>query len=111
MSWDYSGNEKWTWDQIPLGAMTLEGGTATGHNTGDWRVQRPIWHPDTCKQCLICFINCPDSSIKVEDQKMCGIDYDHCKGCGVCVQVCPFNALSLMSEKDARELNDVKEAN
>lgn len=110
MSWDYSGNEKWTWDQIPLGAMTLEGGTATGHNTGDWRVQRPIWHPDTCKQCLICFINCPDSSIKVEDQKMCGIDYDHCKGCGVCVQVCPFNALSLMSEKDARELNDVKEA-
>ena len=108
MSWDYSGNEQWTWDQIPLGAMTLEGGTATGHKTGDWRVQRPIWHTDKCKQCLICWMHCPDSSIKVSEQKMCGVDYEHCKGCGVCVQVCPFNALSMMSEKDARAMNEME---
>ena len=108
MSWDYSDHEQWTWDQIPLGAMTYEGGTAVGHNTGDWRVQRPIWDTEKCKQCLICWIHCPDSSIKAEDQKMCGIDYEHCKGCGVCVQVCPFNALSMMSEKDARAMNEME---
>jgi pyruvate ferredoxin oxidoreductase delta subunit len=110
MSWDISNVDKWTYDEIPLGAMTLESATAVHNMTGDWRVQRPIWDTEKCKNCLMCWISCPDSCILTGDQKMTGIDYDHCKGCGVCVNVCPFDALHLISEKDAREL-DAKEGN
>ncbi len=53
---------------------------------------------DKCKQCLLCFPVCPDSSIIVENKKMTGIDYDHCKGCGVCVKACPFGAFDFVPE-------------
>jgi pyruvate ferredoxin oxidoreductase delta subunit len=108
MSWDISNVDEWTYDQIPLGAMTLESGTAVHKMTGDWRVKRPVWDQDKCKNCLMCWIYCPDSCILTEDRTMCGIDYDHCKGCGVCVASCPFDALHLINEKDAREM-DAKE--
>lgn len=103
MSWEIQGNEKWTWKDIPLGAMTLEGGTGTAHKTGDWRVKRPIWNKEKCINCLQCWIYCPDNCCVAQDEKMVGVDYDHCKGCGVCAQVCPVDALEMVTEKDARE--------
>ena len=57
MSWDISGYEKWTWDEIPLGAMTLEGGTGVEHKTGDWRVKRPVWDKEKCKKLYQKFLN------------------------------------------------------
>ncbi len=102
MSWDISGYEKWTWDEIPLGAMTLEGGTGVEHKTGDWRVKRPVWDKEKCKNCLFCWVYCPDNCCEAKDETMVGIDYEHCKGCGVCAQVCPFDAIHMMGEKDAR---------
>lgn len=102
MSWDISDNESWKYDEIPLGAMTLESATSVETHTGSWRTRRPIWDAEKCKNCLLCWINCPDSSILVENREMVGIDYDHCKGCGVCCVACKFDALHLQNEAEAR---------
>lgn len=109
MSWDIEGFDKWTYDEIPLGAMTLEGGTGTKHLTGDWRVKRPVWDSEKCINCLQCWMFCPDNSCMAKDEKMVGVDYEHCKGCGVCAQVCPVNALTMHTEKDIRAKGDEKE--
>lgn len=80
-----------TWQEIPIGGLIDEPGTATEYETGDWRAERPVFQPENCTDCLICWIYCPDSSIEVKDGKMLGIDLDHCKGCGICAAVCPIN--------------------
>ena len=105
MSWEISDHNNWKYNEIPYGAMTLESGTSTQNLTGGWRVQRPMWDTDKCVNCLQCWINCPDDSIRIEDKKVVGIDYDHCKGCGVCVTSCKFDALKLVNEKEACKLD------
>lgn len=109
MSWEISDHNEWKWDEIPYGAMTLEAGTSEQNLTGGWRVQRPVWDADKCINCMQCWINCPDNSIVVKDQKMVGIDYDHCKGCGICVTSCRPGALTMMNEKQACELEKKEE--
>ncbi len=102
MKWDITDEQNWKYDQIPLGVVALEAGNSQYYNTGGWRTDRPIWDPEKCTHCLMCWVNCPDSSIYVEDGQMTGIDLDHCKGCGVCVVACRFDALELMNEEDAK---------
>ncbi len=89
-----------TWKDITKGGNIPWAGNAHLFKTGDWRSMKPIWNSEKCKQCLLCFPVCPDSSIIVDTEaKMTGIDYDHCKGCGVCVKVCPFKAIDFVEEK------------
>ncbi len=80
----------------------LEAGTAEAFETGDWRSFKPVWHPDRCIQCFICWIYCPDSSIIIKDEKVAGIDYKHCKGCGICAKECPPKANAITMEKEER---------
>ena len=87
------------WKEIDMASLISKSGSAKEFKTGDWRSQRPVWLEDKCKQCLFCWVFCPDSSIIVKDGKMTGIDYDHCKGCGICVNECPFGALEMEEEK------------
>lgn len=87
------------WEDISEGGLIYAEGNSVAVNTGDWRTNRPIWKEDACKQCLLCFPVCPDSSIKLEEGKMSGIDYFHCKGCGVCANVCPFDAIDIVTEE------------
>jgi pyruvate ferredoxin oxidoreductase delta subunit len=47
---------------------------------------------------MICFFACPESSIRVENDKMVDFDMKHCKGCGICKQVCPRDAIEMMNE-------------
>lgn len=93
------------WQDLPIGGLILESGTAAKYITGDWRSLRPIWNEEKCISCLNCWIYCPDSSILVENEKMVGIDYDHCKGCGICSSECPkkVSAIKMVNEAEFRK--------
>lgn len=97
-------DKKLTVAELHIGGI-VEAGTAVNFHTGTWRSQRPIWNRDKCISCLICWISCPDGSIKiVSDEKRTsvvdGIDYDNCKGCGICAKECStkINAITMEQE-------------
>ncbi len=84
------------WNEILIGGAIKDPGNSRSYETGSWRVERPVWNPDTCINCMFCWVYCPDSAIKVDKNgNMAGIDYDHCKGCGICVEQCPTKPKSL----------------
>ena len=82
------------WQDITPGGVIRDAGSANEFLTGDWRSEAPVWIEEKCKQCLLCFPVCPDSSIPLKDDgKRGNFDFDHCKGCMVCKEVCPFGAI------------------
>ncbi len=91
-------NESTPWQEMTVGGEIYEGGTSRLFNTGEWRTVTPVFHPEKCKQCLLCAPYCPDCSIPVKDGKRGDFDYDHCKGCGICATVCPFGAITFEKE-------------
>lgn len=91
-------NENTPWQEMTVGGEIACGGTSKCTMTGEWRADRPVWAEDKCKQCLLCALYCPDSSIPVADKKRADFDYDHCKGCGICSKVCPFGAIDMIQE-------------
>jgi len=86
------------WKELAPGDL-LGPATSLDFETGDWRVECPIWDEKKCKNCLLCWIYCPDSAIIVKDKKMVGIDYRYCKGCGICATECPFKAIEMKGEE------------
>jgi pyruvate ferredoxin oxidoreductase delta subunit len=92
-------NSNDTWRQLTDAGNIYDAGNASEFKTGDWRSMRPVWLEEKCKQCLLCFPVCPDSSIPVNSEgKRTEFDFDHCKGCGVCFKVCPFKAIDFVEE-------------
>ncbi|NOX97444.1 MAG: ferredoxin [Nitrospirae bacterium] len=89
--------------EIPLGGKIIEAGNAEKYETGSWRTYRPIWDKEKCKNCLLCWIYCPDSSIILKDGKMVGQDYRFCKGCGICARECPFQAIEMKPESEYKK--------
>ena len=87
-----------SWQKTTPGGTITSTGNASEYKTGGWRAMKPVWDKEKCKNCMLCFPVCPDSSILTENKEMTGIDYDHCKGCGVCANVCPFGAISFVPE-------------
>jgi len=65
--------------------------------TGMWRTERPVLNKDRCTNCLICWIFCPEGTIKRMDDKV-EIDYDYCKGCGICANECVRKAIVMVAE-------------
>jgi pyruvate ferredoxin oxidoreductase delta subunit len=100
MKWDISKIDEWKADDFPLGAVIPEAGNSRYYRTGGWRSERPTLDRDVCTNCLTCWIVCPDSSIRVADEKLADewFDEDHCKGCGVCANECPVEALTMVPE-------------
>ena len=82
-----------TWQKITHGSTVFEAGNAANFHTGDWRSDKPVFIAEKCKQCMLCFPVCPDSSIILKDGAVTGIDFDFCKGCLVCVKACKFGAI------------------
>lgn len=91
-------NEKSTWQELTIGAEIYEPATSKLVNTGEWRVNRPVFAAEKCKNCMMCFLYCPDSSVEITEGSMKGFDYMHCKGCGICSKVCPFGAIDMVKE-------------
>jgi pyruvate ferredoxin oxidoreductase delta subunit len=84
--------------RIAIGAV-VEGGTSVGYQTGNWREgKKPIIDQDLCKQCGICELYCPDSAVRVEDDRYV-IDLNYCKGCGICEYECPADAIRMVDEE------------
>jgi pyruvate ferredoxin oxidoreductase delta subunit len=93
------------WRDLAVGGVITKSGSSRDYITGGWRAERPVWDSEKCIQCLICWIYCPDSAIKLnEEGKVIGVDYDHCKGCGICAQECPpkAKAYTMVSESEFR---------
>lgn len=88
------------WKEIPLGGLITEAGNAEEYETGSWRTFKPVLDKETCNNCLICWIFCPDTSIVVEDEEMVGFDYVHCKGCGICAAECPKKAIEMVLDQE-----------
>jgi pyruvate ferredoxin oxidoreductase delta subunit len=87
------------WKELLIGGLINEPGNSRCYETGSWRTFKPIWHKDTCINCLQCWINCPDAAIIVKDGKIEGIDYRYCKGCAICAEVCPLKVKAITMVK------------
>ena len=96
-------NENVNWKSITPGGDIYEGGSSRHFLTGDWRNKKPVYIQSKCKQCLLCYPVCPDSSIPLEGGKRFEFDFDHCKGCGICAKVCPFGAIQMIKEGEENE--------
>jgi pyruvate ferredoxin oxidoreductase delta subunit len=86
-----------TVSQVPLGGILSNVGCSVTYRTGSWRTQRPVFNAELCTNCMLCWINCPDSSIIVKAGKVAEIDEMHCKGCGICAYVCPTKPVKAMT--------------
>ena len=91
-------DEQTPWQEMTPGGEIYEGGTSRMMMTGAWRSNVPVWEEDKCKQCALCALYCPDSSIPVVEGKRLAFDLDHCKGCGICMTACPFKAIHMEQE-------------
>ena len=90
----YDGNAPH--QDLTEGLMIAAGGTSRYFNTGEWRTNTPVINEDLCRDCLICCMVCPDSSIPATSEGKRGpFDYEHCKGCGICAKSCPFDAITM----------------
>ena len=84
------------WKDIPLGGVSWK--PSEELKTGDWRGEvKPVVDNEKCKECLFCWIFCPDAAILWDGEKI-SIEYDYCKGCGICEKECPFDAITMMKE-------------
>ncbi|MDP2232469.1 MAG: 4Fe-4S binding protein [Actinomycetota bacterium] len=98
MKWDISQIDSWKAEDFPRGAVIPDSGNSRDYVTGGWRSERPYRNDDTCNQCLLCWVFCPDTAIDVADEKVTTFDYDHCKGCGICATECPVEAITMVPE-------------
>lgn len=86
------------WDDVALGAIVTEPGSASFKKTGDWRTERPYIDKEKCIRCGLCWLHCPDAAINQVDEGYFEVDLYHCKGCGICASICPKSAISMSEE-------------
>ena len=72
-------------------------GSSKVNKTGSWRTMMPVFKHDTCNDCRICVLVCPDACIFGEDHKY-NADMDFCKGCGICAYECPVDDIDMVLE-------------
>ena len=69
--------------------------------TGGWRTDgKPSADLGRCVNCLLCWLYCPDSAVRLDGTTFVGFDYDVCKGCAICVEMCPVAGITLIPEDD-----------
>ena len=89
--------DDWSVEQFPLG-MVGPAASAQSYDVGAWRFNKPTWSKELCKNCMMCWMNCADTAVIMEDSTVGGVDFTHCKGCGVCEVECRFGAMVMHPE-------------
>ncbi|MDH3670199.1 MAG: (4Fe-4S)-binding protein [Gammaproteobacteria bacterium] len=65
------------------------------------RTMRPVVNFDTCTQCKICWLQCPDSCFDITPDGFYDANMEACCGCGVCEAVCPVSQCITMVNEEA----------
>jgi 2-oxoacid:acceptor oxidoreductase delta subunit (pyruvate/2-ketoisovalerate family) len=87
-----------TWRELPHGGA-LRPDQAERLRTGGWRTGvKPTVELERCVDCLLCWLYCPDSAIRLDGTAFAGFDYDVCKGCELCSIVCPEGAITMVAD-------------
>jgi 2-oxoacid:acceptor oxidoreductase delta subunit (pyruvate/2-ketoisovalerate family) len=66
--------------------------------TGNWRTERPVIDLAKCKRCFLCYLYCPEATMRLDTENFPHVDYDHCKGCMICYEECPTDAIARRQE-------------
>ena len=89
-----------SWSELEVGGAVVPADAPQPH-TGGWRTGvKPQVELEGCVNCLLCWIYCPDSAVKVSDGVFAGFDLDLCKGCEICSTVCPTEAIAMVPDGD-----------
>ncbi|MFC1957572.1 4Fe-4S binding protein [Chloroflexota bacterium] len=89
-----------TWRDLEIGSIVTEPGSASQYKTGDWRSQKPTYKLNKCIKCGLCWIFCPESCIKQDDEGYFIADLYHCYGCGICAKECPTGVITMIEEEE-----------
>jgi pyruvate ferredoxin oxidoreductase delta subunit len=63
------------------------------------REKKPVLDKEKCVKCGLCYLFCPDASIRRGEDGYFEVDLDLCKGCGICNRECWFGSISMVKEK------------
>jgi pyruvate ferredoxin oxidoreductase delta subunit len=91
--------DQYKWHELAVGCVIEEVGNAMEYKTGDWRSSKPVWNWEKCTKCGLCWLFCPDASIRQRDDGFYEADLDYCKGCGICARECKPGAISMVEEE------------
>jgi pyruvate ferredoxin oxidoreductase delta subunit len=89
-----------TWQDIEVGAIATEPGSADRYKSGDWRSRRPTYDFSKCIKCALCQTYCPEGCIHQKEDGTYEADLYYCKGCGICAKECPKKVITMVEEKE-----------
>jgi 2-oxoacid:acceptor oxidoreductase delta subunit (pyruvate/2-ketoisovalerate family) len=88
------------WRDLAPGGVVVRDEAEQPH-TGGWRTGlRPAVDLELCVDCLLCWLYCPDSAVRLDGTAFAGFDLDYCKGCELCAAVCPTSAIEMVADGD-----------
>jgi 2-oxoacid:acceptor oxidoreductase delta subunit (pyruvate/2-ketoisovalerate family) len=88
------------WDELSAGGI-VNPEEAPRPRTGTWRTGlKPEVELSSCINCLLCWLYCPDTAIRLDGTTFVGFDEDVCKGCELCEAVCPVGAIRMVRDAD-----------
>lgn len=88
------------YENMPIGGLITEAGNSVKYKTGEWRTKDFYINKDKCSSCMLCLIYCPESCIRLVNDRIDYIDLDYCKGCGICAEECPRNAIEIRTANE-----------
>ena len=96
---------KESWKELTIGTINLDAGNSVKNLTGTWRSgKKPQFIEEKCIHCFFCWLYCPHFAIKVDGDKVKGINYDYCTGCGICSVECPPKDKAIVMVKEEIKL-------